>query len=128
LVVFWEEAQIFAKLTNDDDREIMIREMYDKFLSNEAPIELNLGDKTKIVSPVMNAAHEYREKGVLIPTTILDALIIHVCEDMMDVFCRYQLQSGWAVIEKEMFDAKKEFELMTQAGMLSLTDESTPRI
>jgi hypothetical protein len=118
--VFWEEIQQYNNLGADSERETKIRELYKKYLCDDAIAELNLSDKVHSVRPVMDAMNEFRDKGTPIPPNLLDGLIKHCCEDMMDVFSRFQLLARWKDIEMEIFNNKKEYELMAQAGMLQV--------
>jgi hypothetical protein len=120
--VFWEEAQVYNKLTNDSDKETKLRELYDKFLATEAPAELNLPNKIVTVDPVVKAADEYRDKCAPIPDNVLEVLINHCRGDMMDFFQRFQVTDKWRKIEIALKKEETELVLMSQSGMEAIEE------
>jgi hypothetical protein len=104
--VFWEEAQQFRKLDNEGNREEFIQHLFNKYLSDDAIIELNLPSKKVWVDPVMQAAQEYKQNAKKIPRTILDKLVDHCRGDMMDFFYRFKSTAAWERINylRERFD------------------------
>jgi C-terminal processing protease CtpA/Prc len=121
--VFWEEALAYDALQSDSEKEQMIRSMYDKYLSDDAVVELNLPDKQRMLAPVLQAVNDYRDNATPIPKNILHDIITNCRKDLMDPFTRFVETSVYKQIETSINSEKKQVEVMMQIGMVQSAED-----
>jgi hypothetical protein len=114
IIVFWEEAQQFKQLESDIEKEQLLRVLYEKYLKNDALVELNLPDKRKTVAPVMAIADAFRENGTTIPSDVLKVLIDHCRTDLLDPFVRFERSDMYKIMLKQEMN---NTELMVKIGL-----------
>lgn len=74
MLLFWEEAKQYELLKEDYSRRVAAKSILDKYLSVDAPLELNLPNKQIFIPEITDAINQYEAtllQGVYVGTNIL---------------------------------------------------------
>ncbi len=88
MLLFWDEAKQYEQLREDHERRVAAKNIVERYLRLDAPLELNLPNKDVFIPEICEAINQYESsllQGVHVGTTLLAEMgmniALHVLKD-----------------------------------------------